>query len=194
MSSVLMLTAGCAVVAAVVLLIPAGGPRHQSLAWPLGSIAVRKNVRLQRGAEDRVETAVLLDLTAALLNSGVGIEASLRRLARTVPGAEPLEGVHRSLVAGASWEKAVELVAEEVALREFCEQLSFAYSTGAPSARMLQAAAVRARAERKHAAEAAAEKLGVTMLLPLGACYLPAFVLLGVVPVVVSMLPEALGF
>ena len=42
-------------------------------------------------------------------------------------------------------------------------------------------------------AEAAAERLGVKMMLPLGACFLPAFILLGVVPVVVSMLPDALG-
>lgn len=136
---------------------------------------------------------MLLDLTAALLSAGVGIEASLLRLANAVPGAESLAGVYRSLAAGASWDQAAELVAEHPPLREYCDYLSFAYTTGAPSARMLQAAAARARAERRHTAEAAAEKLGVSMMLPLGACFLPAFILLGVVPVVISMLPDALG-
>lgn len=193
MSSVLMLTAGCAVVAAVALLVPADGRRRRSHERHHWSVRVQRFARRRRGTNDQVEAAVLLDLTAALLAAGVGIEVSLLRLARAVPGAESLEGVYRSLVAGASWEKAAELVAEQADLREFCDQLGFAYTTGAPSARMLQAAAVRARADRRHEADAAAEKLGVTMMLPLGACFLPAFVLLGVVPVVVSMLPETLG-
>lgn len=194
MSSVLMLIAGCAAAAAVLLMLPVDVSRRRNSEKPLRRRLVGRFARSRRRGSDQVEAAVLLDLTAALLAAGVGVEASLRRLASTVPGAEPLEGVHRSLVAGASWEKAAELVAEDAALHEYCHQLSFAYSTGVPSARMLQAAAVRARAERRHAAEAAAEKLGVTMLFPLGACFLPAFVLLGVVPVLVSMLPEALGF
>lgn len=193
MPSLLTLLAALSAGTAVLLLVPAAAGEHQGAAHRIREWAARWRIRPKGRTSSGAEAAVLLDLTAALLTAGVGIEAGLLRLAEAVPGAEPLAGVHRSLAAGAGWEQAVELVAEDPGLREFCDHLSFAYTTGAPSARMLQAAAARARAERRHAAEAAAEKLGVSMMLPLGACFLPAFILLGVAPVVVSMLPEAIG-
>ncbi|WP_120006742.1 type II secretion system F family protein [Nesterenkonia muleiensis] len=193
MPNLLTLGAALAAGAAVMLLLPAVPHQTRSGRTRLWCVPARWRCRPQGRVAGDAEAAALLDLTAALLSAGVGIEASLLRLAKAVPGAEPLAGVHRSLAAGASWDQAAELVSEHPPLREFCDHLSFAYTTGAPSARMLQAAATRARAERRHTAEAAAEKLGVSMMLPLGACFLPAFILLGVVPVVVSMLPEALG-
>lgn len=176
---------------AVLLLIPSEVDRTGALrTWALRMRPWR--IR-EQGEPDDAEAALLLDLTAALLAAGVGVEAALERLARAVPGAQPLAGVHRGLAAGVSWEQAAEQVAGQGELEDFCEYLSFAYATGAPSARMLGAAATRARADHRHEAEAAAEKLGVKMMLPLGACFLPAFILLGVVPVVVSMIPDALG-
>jgi pilus assembly protein TadC len=146
------------------------------------------------GADETADAGLLLELTAALLSAGVGIEAALARLSATVPGAEPLTGVHRALAAGVSWGQAAGVTAEYPQLRVYCDHLGFAYGTGAPSARMLRAAARRVRSELRHEAEAEAEKLGVKMMLPLGTCFLPAFVMVGVVPVVASMLPEALGF
>ena len=43
------------------------------------------------------------------------------------------------------------------------------------------------RAEYRSAAEQAARRVGVLAVAPLGLCFLPAFVLLGVVPVVVGL-------
>lgn len=60
-------------------------------------------------------------------------------------------------------------------------------------AALAAAAAQQARAQRREDSQRRAEELGVKMMLPLGGCFLPAFILLGVVPVVLSMLPEALG-
>ena len=157
--------------------------RFKALSWS------RRTTTQHEGAD----AGVLLDLTAALLGAGVGIEAALSRLADTVPGAKPLAQVHHALSAGAPWEQAVEPVDEHAELSVFCEHLSFAYATGAPSASMLRAAAAQARSQRRHSAERRAEELGVKMMLPLGTCFLPAFILLGVIPVVLSMLPDTLG-
>ncbi|GAA1820972.1 type II secretion system F family protein [Nesterenkonia flava] len=185
-------TAGLFSTALALLLLPA----------PVGQVLpTRRRNGVTRGSashadEDessRADAATLLDLTAALLNAGVGIEAALDRLSRSVPGAGPLGAAHQALASGASWKRATAMVQERAELRTFCHHLSFAYETGAPSAEMLQAAASQARAERRHAAERAAAELGVKMMLPLGACFLPAFILLGVLPVVISMLPAALG-
>jgi pilus assembly protein TadC len=48
------------------------------------------------------------------------------------------------------------------------------------------------RAARTAQAEAAAQRLGVLVVLPLGLCFLPAFLLTGVVPVVVAVLGDVL--
>jgi pilus assembly protein TadC len=48
------------------------------------------------------------------------------------------------------------------------------------------------RAARTADAEAAAQRLGVLVVLPLGLCFLPAFLLAGVVPVVVAVLGDVL--
>lgn len=192
MSELLTLLAAGTASAAVLLLIPATAGSDAG-----STFGGRDMTGLGRRRTDVIgqhgDAGLLLDLTAALLSAGVGVEAALARLAAAVPGAEALAGMHRALAAGASWDQAADLVSEDRQLRTFIDHMSFAYATGAPSARMLQAAAGRARAEQRHAAESAAEKLGVKMMLPLGACFLPAFIVLGVVPVVVSMLPETLG-
>ncbi|WP_181035034.1 type II secretion system F family protein [Arthrobacter sp. B0490] len=67
--------------------------------------------------------------------------------------------------------------------------LRFATSTGAPSAALLHAHAVQLR--RRHNREIARKSaaLGVQLVLPLGLCSLPAFICLGVVPVVLGLLP-----
>jgi len=40
---------------------------------------------------------------------------------------------------------------------------------------------------RRSAARTAAARLGVRLVLPLGACFLPAFVLIGLVPVLLAL-------
>jgi Flp pilus assembly protein TadB len=48
------------------------------------------------------------------------------------------------------------------------------------------------RSDRSVAAQAAAQRAGVLIVLPLGLCFLPAFVLAGLVPVVVAVLGDVL--
>jgi pilus assembly protein TadC len=63
---------------------------------------------------------------------------------------------------------------------------------GSALSRALEQQAVDLRAARAAAAEAAARKAGVLVVLPLGLCFLPAFLLAGVVPLVVSVLGDLL--
>lgn len=87
-----------------------------------------------------------------------------------------------------------EMRAEWVGFRGFLSEgplrtaVSTAASTGVPVRPLLlqEAAASRARAHAE--LERSAERLGVRVLLPLGVCVLPAFVLLGVLPVLFSMI------
>lgn len=63
-----------------------------------------------------------------------------------------------------------------------------ASEVGAPLGPLLLEEAKTVRSRDLAALERAAEKLGVRVLIPLGVCVLPSFVLMGVVPVVMSML------
>lgn len=166
-----------------------------------------------------IDAGLLLDLTGAMLVAGVGIEAALHRLADCVPGAEPLGKVYRALIAGASWEHAWSTLSDEgegspvstlrrlmgrnpavsheqrrhAELRRFGEHLSFSHATGAPTAHLLHSAAARARSQQRERAEERAAALGVKMVLPLGLCFLPAFIVLGVIPVVLGLLSGTLN-
>ena len=64
---------------------------------------------------------------------------------------------------------------------------------GAPLADVLAALAADERDRARWAAEEAARKAGVRAVGPLAACFLPAFVLVGVVPVVVGVAGSVLG-
>jgi hypothetical protein len=59
--------------------------------------------------------------------------------------------------------------------------------SGLPPAELLRAAAVRARSRQSMQARAAIRRLEVLLVIPAGICLLPAFVLLGVAPVVLAL-------
>lgn len=59
---------------------------------------------------------------------------------------------------------------------------------GVPAGTLLRSEADRVRREASSAAERKAETLAVTLMLPLGLCVLPAFMLLGVAPLMISVL------
>lgn len=59
---------------------------------------------------------------------------------------------------------------------------------GVPAAALLEAQAELAQRQEGERLREVSEKLAVSILLPLGACVLPAFILVGVVPIVAVML------
>ena len=65
--------------------------------------------------------------------------------------------------------------------------LARAADGGAPVAQAVSRLAADARADAAARGEEAARRVGVLAVAPLGLCFLPAFVLLGVVPVVVGL-------
>jgi hypothetical protein len=76
------------------------------------------------------------------------------------------------------------------AAKRFLDQVQRAlwlvWRSGVEGAPLLEAAVQRAqRAERRRLSKAAA-RLGVQLMVPLGLCYLPAFVALGLLPVMLS--------
>ncbi|MYW04674.1 type II secretion protein F, partial [Streptomyces sp. SID3343] len=58
---------------------------------------------------------------------------------------------------------------------------------GAPAAQAVARAADEQRAAQRRTATAAARRVGVRATVPLGLCFLPAFLLIGVVPIVIGL-------
>lgn len=139
------------------------------------------------------DTAMMLELVAAMLDAGSGIGRALELVAASASKeyTKALRPVVSALAIGAEWEVAWR--SSEVRLPEILElrdALGFAALTGAPSSAILYAQAARLRRERFRAAEKRAASLGVKLVIPLGLCSLPAFICLGVVPVLLALVPS----
>jgi len=65
---------------------------------------------------------------------------------------------------------------------------AFSRRTGAPLGELARTEAAEQRARARAVARETAETLGVRLMLPLGACILPAFLLIGVVPMLIGLL------
>lgn len=129
-----------------------------------------------RGA---VDTAVVLDLAAAALSSGLSIPGTLKALDVAIGGAARTQTANLLLM-GATWEEAW----EELPRDRLREALRAAWTDGAAPVPLIQRSAQSLRLQRQRNAKEAAARLGARLVLPLGLCFLPAFILLGIVPVV----------
>jgi pilus assembly protein TadC len=149
--------------------------------------------RNRDGPDGLQDTAMMLELVAAMLDAGSGIGRSLDLVSACASSQyrESLRPVVSALAIGADWETAWRSSAVRLpAILELRDALGFAALTGAPSSAILYAQAARLRRERFRAAEKRAASLGVKLVVPLGLCSLPAFICLGVVPVLLALVPS----
>ncbi|MUK01865.1 type II secretion system F family protein [Vibrio cholerae] len=189
--------------AAVVLHLPSVRRRrpHRERGSPADATGIR-------------DAPLILDLMAALLTAGASVELALRSVADACepPIGSSLRRVHAARLLGATWDAAWDFGLavprgapvqrhgrrrgrgsvrdRESRLTDIRSGLRFATSTGAPSAALLHAHAAQLRRRHNREIERRAAALGVQLVLPLGLCSLPAFVCLGVVPVVLGLLPS----
>lgn len=96
-----------------------------------------------------------------------------------------LEEVAYHLRRGEGWAEAWERCVPS--LRPMARALKPAWERGASPVAALDALAQSTLARRKAAALTAAAELGVRMTLPLTLCLLPAFIIVGVVPLIVAI-------
>ncbi|MBF4572999.1 type II secretion system F family protein [Herbiconiux sp. VKM Ac-1786] len=77
-------------------------------------------------------------------------------------------------------------------LSVLAEVLALAERSGAPPAQLLRSEALRLRRESVARTQRRTAELGVWLMLPLGTCVLPSFLLLAVAPLLLAALPPAL--
>ena len=139
------------------------------------------------------DAAMMLELIGAMLDAGAGLCRALALLAAlaTPEIRGPLRPVVAALTIGADWDTAWRGAdVRSPGVLAVRDALGFAALTGAPSSAILYALAARIRRGRFRTAEKQAAALGVKLVVPLGLCSLPAFVCLGVIPVLLAMLPD----
>lgn len=134
-----------------------------------------------------VDTALVLELIAAQLRAGLAPLAALGTLAEAL-NSRALHTVCQRLQMGSGWGSAWSGSAAG-AFGELRDALAPAYTGGAPSTALLLSLADAHRLSERRAAERAAGKLSVALVVPLGLCSLPAFICLGIVPILISLLP-----
>lgn len=121
-----------------------------------------------------------------------------RRLLRRARPRAGTPGMQAELVAvalsgGASVERALRLVDESPASRHGDDArirsvLDLSRAAGVPAAELLRASAAQDRHRSRIEGRMRAAKLSTQLLIPLGVCTLPAFLLLGVAPLLLSVL------
>lgn len=138
-----------------------------------------------------VDTALVLELLAAQLRAGLAPLAALGTLSEAL-NSRPLHTVCQRLQMGSGWGSAWSGSAAGT-FGELRDALAPAYTGGAPSTELLLSLADAHRLSERRAAERAAGKLSVALVVPLGLCSLPAFICLGIVPILISLLPTLTG-
>ncbi|RPF23162.1 type II secretion system F family protein [Myceligenerans xiligouense] len=158
-------------------------------AWTTRLVALARG----RPPGGEVDAQVVLDLLAAALGAGAGVPRALGAVGHAVGGLSgaTLRGAADALVLGARWEPA--WAGAPDALVPVRRALRGAWFDGAAPGAALRAAGQEIRRERSAAARTAAARLGVRLVLPLGCCYLPAFVLVGLIPVLFALGIDLLG-
>lgn len=146
---------------------------------------------------DPLAVASSFDVLAACLRSGMAVSTAA---AATAPSAPPqlarlLNRAADLLALGAdpasAWSNSgVQLDNHAEALLRLARRSA---SSGAALAQGVAELAAQTRHDAADAAGAAAERASVLIAGPLGICYLPAFVCLGIVPVVAGLAGDVLG-
>jgi tight adherence protein B len=151
------------------------------------------------GGTELIAAAVL----AAALRAGLPLPQALSQVGEAWGGSlgQALARTGGALAHGEPWDAAWRAPDSPTAgaapadgfIDELRSSMWLVWDSGVEAAPLLEALRARlSRAERRRLSQAAA-RLGVYLMVPLGLCYLPAFVALGLIPVLLS-LAGGLGF
>jgi pilus assembly protein TadC len=127
------------------------------------------------------------DLLAVCLEAGLPLRLAVAEVARVVP--DPLGAALTEVEAlvslgadeTAAW---TELATTEPSLAELGREVARTVGSGAALAGTLRVLGAEARRKAVATAQVRARRVGVRSVLPLMTCFLPSFLLLGVVPII----------
>ena len=146
----------------------------------------RKSSDVGLSDEISLQASVVADVLAATLAAGAPIEAALRGAAEASdqPTRGHLERVVSALEWGADPHQAWAALLDDPGFAPVARVVVRSHTTGASMSDALESAAMALRKTHVTAVEARARAAGVRSVAPLALCFLPAYLLVGVVPVI----------
>ncbi|MEZ7673271.1 type II secretion system F family protein [Pauljensenia sp. 20925_1_27] len=153
-------------------------------AWVAGIASCRRILARARSVDEETDPALACDLVAAGLACGAAIPRVLDALAAAC-AREPLAWTAQALRLGVPWDEAWEETPEWT--RPLRDALESSWTSGNAPETMLARSASWERRARLADAKTRAEELSVRLVGPLGACFLPAFLALGIAPLLATL-------
>jgi Flp pilus assembly protein TadB len=161
--------------------------------WILGRFESSASRRRRQLLVDQLPEA--LDLMMVSVQAGQPLRNAVLLAVNGLP--EPVAGligrVSQGIAVGLTEAEAWQALADEPMVADLAADLARSLNWGTSSAVVLSSYRRQWRRRSATSRLAAAKAVGVRTILPLGLCYLPAFMLLGVVPMVASGVIGLLG-
>lgn len=172
--------------AAAVLAVVAFGALHVGRRLP---------ARTARARLDLAALASGWELLGVCLRAGLPVASAVAAAAGPLrgPTGSELRRVAGLLQLGSDPADAWRAARGIPVLAVFARAAGRSAGTGAALAQVAAAEAARVRAELVDTAQARAQRAGVLITGPLGLCFLPAFLVLGIAPVVIGLAGQALA-
>ncbi len=167
--------------------VGAGGAAFSLAGFWLSRRMIR---RARASGGSLLEAPLICELAASGLRGGAAVPGTLRHLGAALDEAEYVR-IGDELLLGATWKEAWDPTPAGGEL--LADALQPAWEDGVSPVELLEHAAGDARARASAAAQTAAQELSVKLALPLAGLLLPAFVLLGLVPVFFTLVGTQLG-
>ncbi|GAA1391929.1 type II secretion system F family protein [Luteococcus peritonei] len=136
-----------------------------------------------------------LELMAAALEAGAPLRGAVTTVAALAPPSAQadLRAVTARIGVGFSDVEAWAVLLDDPTWAPVAQDLARSADTGAAAAQLLRQHAIDIRRRREDDLTRQARAVGVRSVLPLMACFLPAFVLVGVVPIVAGLVGDYLN-
>ncbi|RSO41074.1 hypothetical protein DMH15_13855 [Streptomyces sp. WAC 06725] len=191
---------GAAVVAAVAILVggATGVVIGLAVAYGVGLRQRRAKARAERRAAEaglRAALAPAADLLAACLAAGAGPREAADAVGRSVDGTVGvrLRRVAAELRLGAEPSAAWQRFGELPGARDLTRCMERAGISGVPAVEGVARIAAGLRAAAHRTAAERARRAAVLVTFPLAACFLPAFLVIGVAPVLIGLAGELMA-
>jgi len=132
------------------------------------------------------EFPLVAGMLAAVVESGAPVRFAATAVSRVIdgPNGDILRGVVARCDVGLTDAEAWRTLAPDPVWGDLARELARCVDTGAATGKVLNSAAKQARKDAAAQAITQARSVGVTSTLPLVCCFLPAFLLVGVVPII----------
>ena len=150
------------------------------------------SMRDKRQLAIRADAADTIDQLTICVEAGLGFDAALARVAATTEGplTDELRHTISDIQAGVPRTQALRALADRtqiIEIRRLVSALLQAQKHGVPMAETLRIQSTEMRTKRKQLTEEKAAKLTVKMLFPIIVCFLPVFMIITVVPALISV-------